>query len=542
MALNHSSKISTDGLVFYYDMSNSKKSWKGRPITNNFILPTVDVNGFNVQFNTFTRIRSGNYGDFEIQPSDYVWRFDFTASSTCPYHGNDISVSTGVRYTFSFDYYVSTDAPAGGYGTRNLTLAAFEQAISGAVTDTTPSVVGVWKRAVFSGTTSSTNLRVLLYPGGCFTDGMSSTGYILFKNPQVEASASGDIPSPFIAGTRYANNNLENSPSYPAWNTNGSSYVNGTLTFPGGSYNARGGWDFFKTYSGLSIGVNYTWSALVKAGTSSNFIVTMNNTISWDTGPGITFSNLSTTEWRRVYITGTTSTGSFNLHLGASFNLELRDVVQTAGTIYIQDVRLYLTGSDTAIRDLTDSTTIDANNLTYDVDGTFGFNGSTSYLNGGNLGTNFENFTVEVWFKSDSVSNYRNPIDCNFGSYSSNTGPRLEQNSSGNLVWILGNAAGNYYTRTVVNSGLNPNSTHCAVITKNGSIVSSYYNGDLVESSVETYTHPGAMASINIGRGFTTSGERWFNGKIPSVKIYDRAISSTEVRQNFNALRGRYGI
>jgi len=36
MALNHSPKIVTDGLVFAYDMANTQKSWKGAPSTNLF--------------------------------------------------------------------------------------------------------------------------------------------------------------------------------------------------------------------------------------------------------------------------------------------------------------------------------------------------------------------------------------------------------------------------------------------------------------------------------------------------------------------------
>jgi hypothetical protein len=31
-------------------------------------------------------------------------------------------------------------------------------------------------------------------------------------------------------------------------------------------------------------------------------------------------------------------------------------------------------------------------------------------------------------------------------------------------------------------------------------------------------------------------------GKISSVEIYNRALSASEVEQNFNALRGRYGV
>ena len=50
------------------------------------------------------------------------------------------------------------------------------------------------------------------------------------------------------------------------------------------------------------------------------------------------------------------------------------------------------------------------------------------------------------------------------------------------------------------------------------------------------------MLNVNIGRGFSTSGERWFIGKIPSVKIYNRDLSAAEVLQNFNAQKARFGL
>jgi hypothetical protein len=47
--------------------------------------------------------------------------------------------------------------------------------------------------------------------------------------------------------------------------------------------------------------------------------------------------------------------------------------------------------------------------------------------------------------------------------------------------------------------------------------------------------------SVNIGRESTSNG-RYFNGRIGSVQLYNRALSAAEIRQNFNALRGRFGI
>ena len=47
--------------------------------------------------------------------------------------------------------------------------------------------------------------------------------------------------------------------------------------------------------------------------------------------------------------------------------------------------------------------------------------------------------------------------------------------------------------------------------------------------------------SVNIGRESASNG-RYFNGRIGVVNLYNRALSAAEIRQNFNALRGRYGI
>ena len=175
------------------------------------------------------------------------------------------------------------------------------------------------------------------------------------------------------------------------------------------------------------------------------------------------------------------------------------------------------------------------------------FDSIDDFVSVGNIGS-FSTFTVEIWFKSDSVSNYRNPIDCNWlvfnggASGYSNIGPRLEQNSSGNLGWVVGDAAGNYNGLTVVSSGLNSTLRHCAVITKTvTSSFLSYYNGTNV-SSLTFSGWTGTMSNVNIGKGFSASGERWFSGNVPVVRIYNRALSSSEILQNYNIQKGRFGL
>jgi hypothetical protein len=178
--------------------------------------------------------------------------------------------------------------------------------------------------------------------------------------------------------------------------------------------------------------------------------------------------------------------------------------------------------------------------------GTISFDSSDDFVSVGNLGSGFSTFTVEIWFKSDSVSNYRNPIDCNwlvFPGGWSNVGPRLEQDSLGRLGWVVGSATDSVdYVGIDVTFGLSATPVHYAAITKtNSNTFLSYYNGNYV-TSVTFAAWPGSMSSINIGRGFNTSSERWFLGNIPVVRIYNRALSSTEISQNFNSQRSRFGV
>ena len=42
--------------------------------------------------------------------------------------------------------------------------------------------------------------------------------------------------------------------------------------------------------------------------------------------------------------------------------------------------------------------------------------------------------------------------------------------------------------------------------------------------------------------GASARGANYLNGDIAKAFIYSRALTASEVKQNFNALRGRFGI
>jgi hypothetical protein len=531
MGLAHSPSIVTNELVFYYDMNNLQKSWKGAPMTNlvnpNWASWSIDGSG------------QGSIGTRTITDSFTCTIVDEVAN-TRQNASIDSGITASTTYTFSVQYKKLFGTPTLRFQIQAYNGGTYLSTMSFATT----AQLGLadiegWQTAKITLTTPASTNRIVWF----MQDGDDYTTYthrFMLANVQCEQQA---FATPFVAGTRYANSNLESSPSYPSWNTlSGSSYSGGTLTFTAGSYNSKSGWDLYKTYSGLSTGTNYTWSALVRLGTASNLIITMNNTQAWNTGPSTVVAGLSSTDWTRITITGTTDTGSFNLHLGASFNTEVASTVQSAGTVFIQDVRLVLSQSQTAIADMMDKNTITASSLTYESDGTFSFNGNNNnFIDGGNNtgALNITQPTICVWVRRTSYNSSlpmiirRNDRD----AYS------LQVGQSNDTIWFKIYHGSSSWTSTPTSTiPLNTWCHFCGVF--NGSQVLLYKNGQLVQSASTTSPisyGESTIPQLIIGRDDAVSGRYW-HGSIPNVQIYNRPLSAAEIQQNFNAQRGIYGI
>lgn len=169
------------------------------------------------------------------------------------------------------------------------------------------------------------------------------------------------------------------------------------------------------------------------------------------------------------------------------------------------------------------------------------FNGTSHEVTVGSLGSGFSNITVEVWFRPDSVSNYRNVLDCNYAAAGNNVGPRLEMNSSGALGWTWGSSSTNYQGLSLLSSGLSTSNAYCAVFTRSGSTGTAYLNGSQTATAQETHAFTGALSNLVIGRGFSSASERMFNGSVNVVRIYNRALTAAEILNNYNAQKVRFG-
>jgi hypothetical protein len=281
MSVASGPKIVTDGLLFGYDMYDPQ-SYRGAAVSNQFAVPTPDGSN-NVAFQvqgtgTFQRTYSGTFDNYSITNNDVVYRYDLSAANGCYYHGNDVSITAGQWATFTFDYYISPGA--GGYPVTNY-LANFEGVVSNAAGDPTPSITGVWKTATFTAQAGSTGTcRMLLYPGACNGTSLATSGFILYRNPQVLISSSSNFTAPFVGpfGARSSTNSLLDV-------TGGRTITINSLTYASNNTFSFNGSTDFLTIPTISLGngnLPWTVSAWVKTTTDATGL-----------GQGSILSNLS---------------------------------------------------------------------------------------------------------------------------------------------------------------------------------------------------------------------------------------------------------
>ena len=93
-------------------------------------------------------------------------------------------------------------------------------------------------------------------------------------------------------------------------------------------------------------------------------------------------------------------------------------------------------------------------------------------------------------------------------------------------------------------SGLTiPDLTWCMIAVSVTSTAATAYlcQSSGITSAINTVSHTSTtLDDIKIGQD--DLGGRFFNGRIATAMIYDRALSAGEITQNFNALRSRFGI
>jgi hypothetical protein len=175
--------------------------------------------------------------------------------------------------------------------------------------------------------------------------------------------------------------------------------------------------------------------------------------------------------------------------------------------------------------------------------GSIVFDGVNDYATCSNI-LNFttESFTFNIFFYLTSTTTNsvgQGPILFYKGAFNSNGYYiQLTQNNPSQAAFITNQSGVNQIT--ISSLSIVVGAWNNISVTRSGSSVRIYINGVDATSSAATHINP-ASSTDNFQLAAYSTGI-FANTRIASFQAYNRALTATEISQNFNALRGRYGI
>lgn len=150
--------------------------------------------------------------------------------------------------------------------------------------------------------------------------------------------------------------------------------------------------------------------------------------------------------------------------------------------------------------------------------------------------------SISFWAKTDVSpdSDLKNSV-LSYGNNTVTSGNRFEVMLNGRCRGVCVDVSGNYLAKTFDNSD---NGWHHYVIVFDNTVSSAlsdvkfYADGQLLSttcsSRLDTDINTGDQQVLNIGRLFT--GDRYFKGSIDEIKIYDKALTESEVQEDFHQI------
>jgi hypothetical protein len=312
--------------------------------------------------------------------------------------------------------------------------------------------------------------------------------------------------------------------------------------------------DGFITSNGgnLTSGVVYTWSADVWVPVGKTIQIRMRAISGGGSVSGTATNIAGTNSWVRVSRTFTATTNT-----SGSIEGNEQDSVTDVYSFWIKNLQLeqqpfatpFVVGTRSATQSLIEMTgnrSITINSITTPSDGKFNFSSSNSnYMTlSSSVDIYNKSYTVSSWIKRTASNSYHGIIgDLQFNWF------QFMITSSNKLYLRYG-----YYDNGEKKAAL-AGSTNIGLDYTN--VVATYELGVGIKLYVNgvldgTATYPigfgltgGSRGPRYIGRSDNSSfgtTPYFFNGEINILQFHNRALTTQEVQQNFNALKGRFGI
>jgi hypothetical protein len=170
--------------------------------------------------------------------------------------------------------------------------------------------------------------------------------------------------------------------------------------------------------------------------------------------------------------------------------------------------------------------------------GFLAFDGVNEYVS---WGDSFDLITTSisgfVWGWANSLNEYLPWID----KLSTSGNYRLHSGANGRIDFGIRNTANTYQEMNYA-AGLLTNTWYNIGFTFNNStrVGRIYVNGSLLSSN--TFTIDRGDTSVNLQTGYQGNNGGTLNGRIATLSLYNKELSTTEVLQNYNATKTRFGL
>lgn len=341
-------------------------------------------------------------------------------------------------------------------------------------------------------------------------------------------------------------------PAYDITDNNTSNYlaISRSLTVANDSSSYTFSLFVKKTYGATSarLGFNISFTG----GTTVNYTIRFNS----DTGVATGGTVIDYGEWWFWYFTiVNNSTGNTVLTCNfypATGPYNSNDNISGVGTATIGGLMLVLgttaarfvngtRSSAQVLLDLTGQNTITINDLTYASNGSFSFDGSNDGIQGSANAASMgivTDFTISIFTKRASSPTNTLQGQAGFGS----GGSVSIKNSSNYFADIISATPTRYIVNITSLGSMTPyeNTWVNLCVTVSGTSIKTYLNGALTSSATMDTTIKSFNSEVfGVGNGY---GYFRMQGDIGVAGVYNRALTQEEIQQNFNALRGRYGI
>lgn len=515
MGLNHSPKIVTDGLLFACDMGNGK-SLRGAPVTNT--LPSPQLNGYPTYGNGWGTYNTNQYNNnayFSIGTISSVTNNIVTTSAAHPLRSYDVVMpqSTGGGVTAGTSYLVKA------ISATTFSLHAYNGSQDGSQGYINPAT-GNFK--VYDDWANDVRVSI----------NYSSFPTMWWGYPHMPNSAlvKEIIPNGF--------NGIPGAPSTDCirLHFHRSDATDGMAYGPDAAVTAGNVW----TASFWARAVSAS-----SAGVTNSFQI-YNYSVNAPTNPSMSWTLGAVGVWQRYSLTWTANNPLaisywFPGRGGMAFDVSnIQYELGSTPSNFAPGTRT----STQAILDMTRRSTVTTTGLTYGTNKITIPNTNGAYFDvstPSNFNMGVQDFTISCWLKQ--LDNGTHVItEARDSSTLQGYLFGLNVPSAGYMTMFLNKSSGQqpYYTAVgTLPSGSIQNIV--VVVKRSNSTIEFYANGVLFDTITgihsESISGTGDMYRIGHDRGGATQ-----NIEIYAYNHYSKALTAAEVLQNFNALRGKYGI